>query len=103
MEAGFLLRAESWKIDSAGRISRVNQRKTTQEQFHEVKEYLGHGLHEFREWSARQFAPTDSSVEWRSLARAFFKLGATGFGGGLAVIAQIRRLVVHDRRWLSEE
>jgi chromate transporter len=42
-------------------------------------------------------------VEWRALARAFLKLGAIGFGGGIAVIAQIRRLVVRERRWMSEE
>jgi chromate transporter len=30
------------------------------------------------------------------------KLGATGFGGGIAVIAQIRRIAVRDHQWLSE-
>lgn len=81
----------------------MNQIKTKQEQFQEFKEYFNQALYDLREWSARQFAPADSTVEWRSLARAFLKLGATGFGGGLAVIAQIRRLVVHDRKWMSEE
>jgi chromate transporter len=55
------------------------------------------------EWIIRQFAPRDERVEWRALARTFFKLGATGFGGGLAVIAHIRSVVTYERRWLSEE
>lgn len=33
---------------------------------------------------------------------SFLKVGLTGFGGGLAVIAQIRVLVVRKRRWLTE-
>jgi chromate transporter len=34
---------------------------------------------------------------------SFLKIGAVGFGGGLAVIAQIRTLVVQQRRWLTEQ
>ena len=30
------------------------------------------------------------------------KIGITGFGGGFAVLAQIRHLVVQERRWLTE-
>ena len=41
--------------------------------------------------------------DWRSLIKPFLRVGATGFGGGIAVIAQIRRLVVAQKRWLSEE
>jgi chromate transporter len=33
---------------------------------------------------------------------SFLKIGTVGFGGGLAVIAQIRALVVQQRRWLTE-
>ncbi len=33
---------------------------------------------------------------------SFLKIGLTGFGGGFAVLAQIRHLVVLERRWLSE-
>jgi len=33
---------------------------------------------------------------------SFAKVGTIGFGGGLAVVAQIRSLVVRDRRWLSD-
>jgi chromate transporter len=60
-------------------------------------------LKQIREWIADQFAPEEAKVNWRALARTFLKLGATGFGGGVAVIAQVRRLVVRERRWLSEE
>lgn len=34
---------------------------------------------------------------------SFLKIGTTGFGGGLAVIAHIRALVVAERHWLSEQ
>jgi chromate transporter len=34
---------------------------------------------------------------------SFFKIGLVGFGGGLAVIAQIRALVVNQRRWLTDQ
>src|SRR5882762_6516742 len=33
---------------------------------------------------------------------SFFKIGCTGFGGGLAVIAQIRALAVKQRRWFTD-
>jgi chromate transporter len=33
---------------------------------------------------------------------SFLKIGVVGFGGGLAVIAQIRSLVVHKRRWFTD-
>jgi chromate transporter len=34
---------------------------------------------------------------------SFLKIGLTGFGGGFAVLTQIRHLVVLERRWLSEQ
>jgi chromate transporter len=34
---------------------------------------------------------------------SFLKIGAIGFGGGLAVIAQIRTLAVQQRHWLTEQ
>ncbi len=42
-------------------------------------------------------------ADWRILINPFLKVGTTGFGGGIAVIAQIRRLVVQQKRWLSDE
>jgi chromate transporter len=33
---------------------------------------------------------------------SFLKIGLTGFGGGFAVLLQIRTIVVAERRWLSE-
>jgi chromate transport protein ChrA len=57
----------------------------------------------WRKWTARMAAPGEERVDWRALAKTFFKLGLTGFGGGLAVIAQIRRVVVYKNRWMSEE
>lgn len=60
-----------------------------------------------REFVAGEFAElwaanSGAGVDWRALARAFLKIGTTGFGGGIAVIAQIRRLVVREKKWLSE-
>jgi chromate transporter len=34
---------------------------------------------------------------------SFLKIGTTGFGGGLAVIAHIRALAVAERHWLSDQ
>lgn len=34
---------------------------------------------------------------------SFLKIGLVGFGGGYAVIAQIRALIVQDRRWLTDQ
>jgi chromate transporter len=55
-----------------------------------------------RAWLGEQFAPHEAQVGGRALAQAFFKLGATAFGGGIAVITQVRRTVVRERRWLSD-
>ncbi|MCI0336515.1 MAG: chromate transporter [Acidobacteria bacterium] len=68
-----------------------------------LKVSFTNNLKQLREWVADQFAPDEAKVNWRALAKTFLKLGATGFGGGVAVIAQVRRLVVRERRWLSEE
>src|SRR5262245_21296920 len=57
----------------------------------------------WRKWTTRLATPGAERVDARSLAKTFFKLGATGFGGGLAVIAHIRRVVVYKNRWMSEE
>ena len=69
----------------------------------ELRRTIGAGLAAFQSWMADQFVPESPRVDWRILARTFLKVGATGFGGGVAVIAQIRRLTVHQRRWLSDE
>jgi chromate transporter len=57
----------------------------------------------WRKWIARLVVRGEGRVDWRALARTFFKLGATGFGGGLAVIAHIRSVVVYKNRWMSED
>src|SRR5215475_354959 len=57
----------------------------------------------WRKWTTRLATPGAERVDERALAKTFFKLGVTGFGGGLAVIAHIRRVVVYENRWMSEE
>ena len=81
----------------------MSEKNQIKEQLKELKAVITKGFLQLRAWFADQIKPEDSRVEWRALARTFLKLGTTGFGGGLAVIAQIRRVVVHQRRWLTEE
>src|SRR5215475_6822813 len=57
----------------------------------------------WRKWTTRLATRGAERVDERALAKTFIKLGATGFGGGLAVIAHIRRVVVYKNRWMSEE
>ena len=45
-----------------------------------------------------QLDSSDAVVQWKTLSRTFLKLGFTGFGGGIAVIGQIRRIVVRQNR-----
>lgn len=71
--------------------------------YKDLQRELAAGWRALRKWLAEQFAPTPPRADWRALGRTFLIIGATGFGGGVAVIAQIRRLVVHQRRWLSDE
>lgn len=63
---------------------------------------LREGWQRARAWLGEQLAPHEAQVDGRQLAQAFFKLGATAFGGGIAVITQVRRIVVRERRWLSD-
>jgi chromate transporter len=81
-------------------VSETNQ---IRDRVGEFKALLSQGFLRLRDWMFDQFGPDDARVEWRALAQTFLKLGATGFGGGVAVIAQIRRLVVRQHRWLTEE
>ncbi|NOT60549.1 MAG: hypothetical protein HOP19_10035, partial [Acidobacteria bacterium] len=52
---------------------------------------------------AAAFPQPDHPVSGRVLAQAALKLGATGFGGGIAILAQIRRVVVRERKWMTDE
>ncbi|MBI1764704.1 MAG: chromate transporter [Acidobacteria bacterium] len=83
----------------------LTKARTTKSQ--PTKRSLKTRLREFsffaREWIAEQFPLPEERIAWRALAETFLHLGATGFGGGIAVIGQIRRLVVREREWMSEE
>ena len=48
----------------------------------------------------RQIAHTPTL---KGLFLSFLKIGVVGFGGGLAVISQIRTLAVNQREWLTEQ
>src|SRR5256885_12427941 len=48
--------------------------------------------------------PTDApAVHLRDLVKYFLTLGASGFGGPAALVAQMERDLVEARRWISEE
>ena len=66
------------------------------------KENLRDRVASIRAWLAIQFEPAPSKVELKELTTAFFKMGATGFGGGFAILGNIRRVVVRQKRWLTE-
>lgn len=53
--------------------------------------------------AASKLIKPEARVSWKELGLPFLKLGVTGFGGGIAVIAQIRRLVVRKHHWLSDD
>ncbi|HWQ36608.1 MAG TPA: chromate transporter [Blastocatellia bacterium] len=56
-----------------------------------------------REVAADFFTLPETRMDWRAICLPFLKLGTIGFGGGMAVISQIRRLVVQKNRWLSDD
>lgn len=66
-----------------------------------------YGLRWILEWVKRWLTMPphqgSSEVDIRLLVRTFLILGMTGFGGGMAVISQIRRVVVRQQRWLTDE
>jgi chromate transporter len=47
--------------------------------------------------------PVASSVALSDLARVFLKVGATGFGGAMPMLAMVQGEVVERRRWVSQE
>jgi len=40
-------------------------------------------------------------VTLAEIAATFFMIGATGFGGGMAIVALIERRCVHEKKWLG--
>ena len=72
----------------------------------ELKARLSEALRVLRTVPTRladAFPQPDNPVGGRALAQVALKLGATGFGGGIAILAQIRRVVVRERRWMTDE
>src|SRR5947208_15848081 len=47
--------------------------------------------------------PDAPAVRLRDLVKYFLTLGASGFGGPAALIAQMERDLVEARRWISKE
>lgn len=40
-------------------------------------------------------------VPLREIFKVFFIIGATGFGGGMAIVSLVERSCVHERKWVS--
>ncbi len=54
-------------------------------------------------YTRRELERIASTPTLGGLFLSLLKIGTVGFGGGFAVISQIRLLVVHQRRWLTEQ
>jgi len=67
-----------------------------------------HGRHRVRKirtrarYEQRRLQRISQTATLGGLFLSFLKIGITGFGGGFAVLAQIRHLVVQERHWLGE-
>src|SRR6187549_2807260 len=53
-------------------------------------------------FARRQIERISRTATLGGLFLSFFKIGLVGFGGGVAVLAQIRALTVRKRRWLTD-
>jgi chromate transporter len=42
-------------------------------------------------------------VSLREIFQVFFFIGATGFGGGMAIVSLIERYCVHEKKWVTQE
>ena len=42
-------------------------------------------------------------VPLREIFKTFFIIGATGFGGGMAIVALVERYCVHEKKWVTLE
>jgi chromate transporter len=46
-------------------------------------------------------ANADKQISLHEIFTTFFFIGATGFGGGMAIVSLVERICVHRKRWLS--
>lgn len=53
-------------------------------------------------YGRRRLKQISRTATLSGLFLSFLKIGLTGFGGGFAVLLQIRNVVVQERRWLGE-
>jgi hypothetical protein len=53
-------------------------------------------------YERREIRRISQTATLGGLFLSFFKIGTVGFSGGLAVIAQVRSLVVRRRAWLTD-
>jgi chromate transporter len=42
-------------------------------------------------------------VSLREIFKTFLIIGATGFGGGMAVVSLVERCCVHEKKWLTQD
>ena len=66
------------------------------------KASLKERINGLRSWFSVSFEPSPHRVGLQDLSAAFLRVGATSFGGGFAIIGNVRRVVVSQKRWLTD-
>ncbi len=74
--------------------------QTVAKQSHQLKRV--HKIRTRARYEHRRLKRISRTATLGGLFLSFLKIGITGFGGGLAVLSQIRNLVVQERSWLTE-
>jgi chromate transporter len=74
--------------------------QTVAKQTHQLKRV--HKIRTRARYEHRRLKRISRTATLGGLFLSFLKIGITGFGGGLAVLTQIRHLVVQERRWITE-
>lgn len=70
--------------------------------YKQLKGEIVTGLAIARAWVSESLVSEAPRANLQTLARTFLQVGATSFGGGVAMIAQVRRVVVEQHKWLTE-
>ncbi len=74
--------------------------QTVAKQSHQVRRV--HKIRTRARYEHRRLKRISRTATLGGLFLSFLKIGVSGFGGGLAVLTQIRHLVVQERRWITE-
>lgn len=81
-------------LDPAVALQKVARRTHVRERVRKIKTRA--------RYQQRRLRLISRTATLGGLFLSFLKIGVSGFGGGFAVLSQIRHLVVLERRWLTE-